>query len=44
VAKYAVLRPAVEIGRLEQVFILTNYTTETEGETPATEPTQAPTE
>ena len=39
VAKYAVLEPAVEIGRLEQVFILTNYTTETEGETPATEPT-----
>ena len=27
VAKYAMLEPAVELGSLEQVFILTNYTT-----------------
>ena len=27
VAKYAVLNPAVDIGSLEQVFILTEYTT-----------------
>lgn len=27
VAKYAMLQPAVELGSLEQVFILTNYTT-----------------
>ena len=39
VAKYAILRPAVEIGRLEQVFILTNYTTSIEADT-TPEPSQ----
>jgi len=28
VAKFAVLEPAAEIASLEQIFILTNYTTE----------------
>jgi rod shape-determining protein MreC len=28
VAKYAVLEPAADIASLEQIFILTNYTTE----------------
>ena len=28
VAKFAILKPAAEISRLEQVFILTEYTTE----------------
>ena len=28
VAKYAILQPAAEIERLEQVFILTDYSTE----------------
>ena len=44
VAKYAVLDPAVDIGSLEQVFILTEYTTITTSsapsETEATEATQ----
>lgn len=44
VAKYAVLNPAVDIGSLEQVFILTEYTTITTSsapsETEATEATQ----
>lgn len=48
VAKFAVLEPAAEIASLEQVFILTNYTTETgtvsgSAETTPTE-TTAPTE
>ena len=41
VAKYAVLNPAVDIGSLEQVFILTEYTTITTSSAPAaTEATQ----
>ena len=28
VAKFAMLEPAIELGSLEQVFILTQYTTE----------------
>ena len=41
VAKYAVLDPAVDIGSLEQVFILTEYTTITTSSAPAaTEETQ----
>ena len=41
VAKYAVLEPAVDIGSLEQVFILTEYTTITTSSAPAaTEETQ----
>ncbi len=45
VAKFAVLEPAAEIASLEQIFILTNYTTET-GTAESTEPTEttAPTE
>lgn len=39
VAKYAVLEPAADIDSLEQVFILTDYTTETEEDTPAPEST-----
>ena len=35
VAKYAVLNPAVDIGSLEQVFILTEYTTITTSSAPA---------
>ena len=35
VAKYAVLDPAVDIGSLEQVFILTEYTTITTSSAPA---------
>ena len=31
VAKYAILEPAAELGRLEQVFIITKYTTEVTG-------------
>ena len=46
VAKYALLDPAAEISSLEQVFIITEYTTEvvggmTTGETTATEATEA---
>ncbi len=50
VAKYAMLEPAAEIGRLEQLFILTAYTTSITGgttaEPEATEPeaTAAPTD
>ncbi len=40
VAKFAVLDPAAEISSLEQVFIITKYTTEAETETPT--PTSAP--
>ena len=36
VAKYAVLDPAVDIGSLEQVFILTEYTTITTSSAPST--------
>ena len=43
VAKYAVLEPAAEIASLEQIFILTNYTTETGTAAEPTE-TTAPTE
>ena len=31
VAKYAILEPAADMGRLEQVFIITQYTTEVTG-------------
>lgn len=31
VAKYAILEPAADLGRLEQVFIITQYTTEVTG-------------
>ena len=31
VAKYAILEPAADLGRLEQLFILTDYTTEVTG-------------
>ena len=41
VAKYAVLDPAAEISALEQVFIITNYTTDAEAAVEATEPTVA---
>jgi cell shape-determining protein MreC len=39
VAKFALLRPAAEINTLEQVFIITKYTTET-GATAETTPTE----
>ena len=44
VAKYAILEPAADLGRLEQLFILTDYTTEVTGgnaeaAAPATTPT-----
>ena len=43
-AKYVILEPAADLGRLEQLFILTDYTTEvtggnTEAAAPATTPT-----
>ena len=46
VAKYALLDPAAEISSLEQVFIITEYTTEvsTASSTQTTEPVQAATE
>lgn len=46
VAKYALLDPAAEINSLEQVFIITEYTTEIETTTTdtAAAPTEAPTE
>lgn len=48
VAKYALLDPAAEIDSLEQIFIITEYTTEIETttatDTAAAEPTEAPTE
>ena len=42
VAKYAVLDPAAEISALEQVFIITNYTTDAEAAVENTEPTIEP--
>ena len=47
VAKFAVLEPAAEIASLEQVFIITQYTTDTgavSGGNAATTETTAPTE
>ena len=46
VAKYAILEPAADMGRLEQVFIITQYTTEVTGNrdnqaAQANEPTEA---
>ena len=43
VAKYAVLEPAANISSLEQIFIITNYTTDAEAAaaTDSTEPTAA---
>ncbi len=41
VAKYALLDPAAEISTLEQVFIITEYTTQTEDSTDSTETTEA---
>ena len=42
VAKYAVLEPAAEIASLEQIFIITNYTTDAEAAAASgTEPTIA---
>ena len=35
VAKYAIIEPAAEMGRLEQLFIITQYTTEVTGGTAA---------
>jgi rod shape-determining protein MreC len=44
VAKYAILEPAADLGRLEQLFILTDYTTEVTGSnTEAAAPTTTPT-
>jgi rod shape-determining protein MreC len=31
VAKYAIIEPAADMGRLEQVFVITQYTTEVTG-------------
>ena len=41
VAKFALLEPAAEVNTLEQVFIITNYTTDTTTETTPTESTAA---
>ncbi len=44
VAKYALLDPAAEIGSLEQVFIITEYTTEVATQTPSETTETTPTE
>jgi len=45
VAKYAIIEPAAEMGRLEQLFVITDYTTEvTGGKQPAQEEPAEPTE
>ena len=41
VAKYAVLEPAAAVGKLEQVFILTNFGVEAEAEPETADPTDA---
>jgi len=47
VAKYAIIEPAADMGRLEQLFVITDYTTEVTGgskkpaETAPTEPTES---
>ena len=41
VAKFALLDPAAEINSLEQVFIITHYTTDAASATTATEPSEA---
>ena len=41
VAKFALLEPAAEINTLEQVFIITNYATDTEAVAAATTPTES---
>ena len=41
VAKYAIIEPAADLGRLEQLFILTDYTTEITGGNQAEAPTEA---
>ena len=43
VAKFALLEPAAEINALEQVFIITNYTTEVSAQSSETQPTEATT-
>ena len=43
VAKFALLEPAAEINALEQVFIITNYTTEVSTQPSETQPTEATT-
>jgi len=44
VAKYAIIEPSADMGRLEQVFIITQYTTEVTGKSnqavQANEPTE----
>jgi rod shape-determining protein MreC len=44
VAKYAILEPAADLGRLEQLFIITDYTTEVTGGSRPVQPeaTEAP--
>ena len=44
VAKYAIIEPAAEMGRLEQLFIITQYTTEVTGGTAAAANTTGGTE
>ena len=45
VAKYAIIEPAAEMGRLEQLFVITDYTTEvTGGKKPVVEQPTEPTE
>ena len=44
VAKYAILEPAADMGRLEQVFIITQYTTEVTGNSNQTAQANEPTE
>lgn len=41
VAKYAILEPAADLGQLEQLFILTDYTTEVTGGNKTEAPTEA---
>ena len=41
VAKYALLKSAADIDALEQIFIITKYTTDTESQSAAGEATDA---
>ena len=44
VAKYAIIEPSADLGQLEQVFVITDYTTDISGGTQSQDQAQAPTE
>ena len=43
-AKYAIIEPSADLGQLEQVFVITDYTTDISGGTQSQDQAQAPTE